>query len=76
MPRWTEENTGSILWEVTNGKVTDLCLMGQIDEIAESIAIIINAIADDANIDIKEIMGYVNSKLDRIKSNNDKNKGI
>ncbi|EHJ01976.1 hypothetical protein CDLVIII_5502 [Clostridium sp. DL-VIII] len=69
MRRWNEENAGSFLWEMTNGKVTDFYGVGDIEEMSKSIAIFINAMAEDANIDVKEIMDNINDELGKKKEN-------
>lgn len=65
MKRWTERNRGSIIVEITDGKVTDLGVVGGIPEMSASVAILIENMAKSSNTNGKEIIDCIATILEK-----------
>lgn len=65
MKIWTARNRGSILIEVTDGKVTDLGVVGGVAEMSASVAILIENMAEASNNNAKDIIDCIVSILEK-----------
>ena len=65
MKDWSEINNGSIIVEVTDGKITDLGVAGGIAEMSASVAILISIMAKSSSIGTKEIMDCITTILEK-----------
>ena len=67
MMKWTDRNFGSIVVEVTDGKITEMGAIGSLGEMSTSIALLIKGVSESNKIDKKEIIGCINYLLYKLK---------
>lgn len=65
MKGWTERNRGSIIVEITDGKVTDLGVIGGVAEMSASVAILIENMAKGSNTNVKGIIDCIATILEK-----------
>lgn len=65
MKTWTERNRGSFIVEITDGKVTDLGVVGGVAEMSASVAILIENMAKGSNTNVKGIIDCIATILEK-----------
>lgn len=65
MKRWAERNKGSIIVEITDGRVTYLGVIGGIPEMSATVSILIWNMAKSSNTNVKEIIDCIATILEK-----------
>lgn len=65
MKTWTERNRGSIIVEITDGKVTELGVIGGVAEMSATVAILIENMAKSSNTNAKGIIDCISTILEK-----------